>query len=275
MFSFSQSAVKAAVAVAVATAGLASVGAAQAAVVLDQNSLVTPTPQTPAPFVARTGTYALPIAGMQVVTPVIYAQTITAGKSGTLDRIEMQIAQGSGTGFLNIGLYAGDWTQNPLAQEIDFIGTFSGQLPTLTEALAQTRLFTFSTAGAGYRVNPGSVFSLVFQYQPFADTGWANLLIGSGSPFVPGQTPTFNLNQYAGGTLSRYEFRQTGVVGPTAGPADVGFRTYVDTAGVPEPATWAILILGFGLIGGAMRSRTAPANHRSTPLTLPHVRAAV
>ncbi len=29
--------------------------------------------------------------------------------------------------------------------------------------------------------------------------------------------------------------------------------------GVPEPATWAMLILGFGVIGGAMRRRRAPA----------------
>ncbi len=28
-------------------------------------------------------------------------------------------------------------------------------------------------------------------------------------------------------------------------------------AGVPEPATWAMMILGFGLVGGAMRSRKA------------------
>jgi hypothetical protein len=28
-------------------------------------------------------------------------------------------------------------------------------------------------------------------------------------------------------------------------------------AGVPEPATWAMMIMGFGLIGGAMRSRKA------------------
>mgnify|MGYP002779053225 FL=1 len=26
-------------------------------------------------------------------------------------------------------------------------------------------------------------------------------------------------------------------------------------AGIPEPTTWAMMILGFGLIGGAMRSR--------------------
>ncbi len=31
--------------------------------------------------------------------------------------------------------------------------------------------------------------------------------------------------------------------------------TFTLAAGVPEPATWAMLILGFGVVGGAMRSR--------------------
>jgi hypothetical protein len=40
---------------------------------------------------------------------------------------------------------------------------------------------------------------------------------------------------------------------------DIGgiFRIWVDTICVPEPQTWAMMILGFGVVGGAMRRRRA------------------
>ena len=37
---------------------------------------------------------------------------------------------------------------------------------------------------------------------------------------------------------------------------NVRFGANADT-GVPEPATWAMMIAGFGLVGGAMRRRKA------------------
>ena len=33
-------------------------------------------------------------------------------------------------------------------------------------------------------------------------------------------------------------------------------------AAVPEPATWALMLLGFGFVGGAMRSRRKNTNVR-------------
>ncbi len=44
-------------------------------------------------------------------------------------------------------------------------------------------------------------------------------------------------------------------------PLVVNYRltvTDVTAGAVPEPATWAMLIAGFGVIGGAMRRRRAP-----------------
>ena len=43
---------------------------------------------------------------------------------------------------------------------------------------------------------------------------------------------------------------------PTLGSQNVGFATLTRTAGaVPEPATWAMMLLGFGAIGLAARRR--------------------
>jgi hypothetical protein len=33
----------------------------------------------------------------------------------------------------------------------------------------------------------------------------------------------------------------------------IAFLGTPNTPGVPEPSTWAMLILGFGIVGGAMR----------------------
>lgn len=51
-----------------------------------------------------------------------------------------------------------------------------------------------------------------------------------------------------------YEFQFRGL-GSTA--ADFAVDRVFAVAAVPEPATWAMLILGFGMVGGTMRRRTA------------------
>lgn len=42
------------------------------------------------------------------------------------------------------------------------------------------------------------------------------------------------------------------------GRGAINYAFRVTVAAVPEPATWAMLVLGFGVLGGAMRSRRAP-----------------
>lgn len=49
-------------------------------------------------------------------------------------------------------------------------------------------------------------------------------------------------------------------------PANVGVQVdgVAGLGGVPEPMTWALMILGFGVIGGAMRRRSAAVTTRLT-----------
>lgn len=262
--------VAARMALVIALAAAASALPAQAAIIVDQESLAASTPETPVVVSSRVGLVPASSAAGAPLDTRIAVQTITAGTRGTLDRVELQIGQNTGQGLFGIGLFDGEWTPTSSAFPQSFVQVPTQFLPSTLEALNQTRLFTFFVGD--YRVAPGQIFSLVFAQFPTAPgTSATSLVVGSGSRFVAGQTPTFNLNQYAGGRLTTYS-NGVAIGGGSSGPS-VGFRTYVDTAGVPEPATWAMLIVGFGLIGGAMRRRIS--GHRSAPLTLPHVRAAV
>ncbi|MBI1200442.1 MAG: PEP-CTERM sorting domain-containing protein [Phenylobacterium sp.] len=57
------------------------------------------------------------------------------------------------------------------------------------------------------------------------------------------------------------DFLHTGAIGVQA-PSGVDYSSasgvfLTDTGAVPEPATWAVMILGFGLAGGTLRRRRA------------------
>jgi hypothetical protein len=60
-----------------------------------------------------------------------------------------------------------------------------------------------------------------------------------------------------GDTYDRIRFYQVGGGGYESDNHTVGF--YTTRGGVPEPATWAMLILGFGLVGFAARRRALRA----------------
>jgi len=65
------------------------------------------------------------------------------------------------------------------------------------------------------------------------------------------QTGTFTLSLNAGDTYGFYVNSTDGCCGPGA----ISFAQ----SGVPEPASWALMLGGFGAIGGAMRSRRKTA----------------
>lgn len=111
---------------------------------------------------------------------------------------------------------------------------------------------------------------------PMAGTGYHNLLVTStatqSNVYLDGQTAVFtglslfapinagdftrlgtqfgSFNEYYGGNLDTVRI--------FGGIATYAEASVADTSGaVPEPATWAMMVAGFGAIGGAMRRRKA------------------
>ncbi len=63
----------------------------------------------------------------------------------------------------------------------------------------------------------------------------------------------YNADYNGSDTLRAFANRDGAYSGTTGGLV----TTFSLAGGVPEPATWALMILGFGAVGGAMRRRQA------------------
>jgi hypothetical protein len=80
-------------------------------------------------------------------------------------------------------------------------------------------------------------------------------------PSDPNASPTIFGNQLIGATVwvdFSNGLRGTGLIEAVPGNDDAGqlfIRTFTPSPGVPEPAAWAMMLGGFGLIGTAMRRR--------------------
>jgi hypothetical protein len=59
--------------------------------------------------------------------------------------------------------------------------------------------------------------------------------------------------------LSNFAVRYQSITGAQGGNSGIGVGTPSVDA-VPEPATWAMMIGGFGLVGGALRRRRSLAS---------------
>jgi PEP-CTERM motif len=212
-----------------------------AAVVIDQDAFVAPPSGQPAfGWIASiTGSRVLP--GAQAPTNYILGQTVTAGLSGTLNSIELQYAP-TVTG-LQLRLYDGDaLTNGGLFGGYSFSGTRFGATS-----------ISFDLSAFGYTVAPGRKFSfdLLFEMGPNAT---AAIGIGTFEGAVPPAPPPITKYvQYAGGTSFSFI---NGV--PVVTSRDIAFRTTVDVAApaVPEPASWAMMLVGFGLVGATIRRTT-------------------
>lgn len=221
---------------------LSSATVASAAAVLDQDAFTAPPsgPPTTGYVVASIGTP--PTTGLPRTS--VIGQTVTAGKTGTLSAIELQrISTSVSNGFFQLSLF-----NNDLAAGGALVGSVT------TPTVAGANGYVFDVSSLNYAVTAGQLFSFSIGFLGNIPGQTAAVTIGTfaGASF-PSPPPILNYNLYAGGQRylsvngGNYVFQPNG---------DVTFRTYVtQAAAVPEPATWGLLIIGFGAIGLTLRAR--------------------
>ncbi|WP_240047501.1 PEPxxWA-CTERM sorting domain-containing protein [Sphingomonas panacisoli] len=151
--------------------------------------------------------------------------------------------------FVSVPASAGDFIFNFTATGISGSGTFTtqntpnssgGYLITNTTGTVTVGANTFSITGP---TNYAAASNLLYAFQ-------TPLLDFDGTSFALSNPAATDVNLYY---LGGYRYIRTGMSG---NQALTSFTVTPATAAVPEPATWAMMIMGFGLVGGAMRRRS-------------------
>ena len=221
---------------------LTSYDAAGAVIVVDQTTL-TPTDRGS-------------LAGSSIRPTAQTAQTVTAGKTGLLSEVDLQAFGVRGT--LRLSLYDGDLP----AGTGTLVGSLDRAAADSAAEFASGGLTRFDVRGFGYHIVTGQVFSIHAEaLGPRALSIWtfgyldAHRVDAFGDPLLVLNPP------YFGGSASAYGPDGSGVYGWTPRSVDRSFRTLVDVAGVPEPASWTMIVAGFVLLGGAVRRQRLAGGH--------------
>lgn len=187
------------------------------------------------------GTFVANITPFGVTDTSTYGQTFTVGSDNSLDSFTMYLngAAGAAIKFKSY-VYAWDGAKaTGSALYSSALQTFSG---------GGTTAFAFDTSGL--KLQSGS------RYVAFLSTAG----LQAGQPQNTYAMPLVTSNTYSGGdfvfynagdnfaalTNSKWDCAECGF-------GDAFFKASLSAGAVPEPATWAMMILGMGAVGFAMR----------------------
>lgn len=207
---------------------------ATAAIVLDQDNLMTVTPGF--------GQYS---SVLGTAGNYWQAQIVQAGVTGTLSRVDLQVRSfASATGSLILELV------NLPLPTVAGSGFVVGPLSTAFDG----QTLSVDVSSANFAVTAGSSFALLLRSETISTANRFGWLFGEADD----QGNNIYTRDYAAGVnnifnLDAPPLYNVGAWGETG--FDRGFATYVNTGAVPEPASWALMIAGFGMTGAALRRR--------------------
>jgi len=235
----------------------ASVGAANAAVVVDQSNIaVAPNGGSIIYQVFGSPINTNPIGTVPNFIEAQGIQFVTVGISGVLAAIDLQLsrfAPQNTNGALEV-VIANNVTFDSagIVQSGNILGTAFANVSSL--APGQGGIVNFDLSGQNISFNAGEQFAIALR-NPSGFQGVFGWAAGTSTdaPGVPFNVANFTGINYAGGNAYRGTAPLNAANIPFLPHVDLGFRTYVNS--VPEPATWAMMIVGFGLVGGSMRRR--------------------
>jgi hypothetical protein len=164
------------------------------------------------------------------------AQTFTVGVTGTLIEVDVASFSSSAVGFLNL------------------LSTSGGVPSTILQSTSIQSLVS-DNGFLDFSVSLGVTAGEVLAFEYVDHSSGATLDGTSPGQYSGGQDYFLNTNANVN------SFTSTGAFEGGA-PLDEGFRTFVDdgVSAVPEPSTWAMMLLGFGGFGFmAYRRKSKPA----------------
>lgn len=224
---------------------LALAATAQAAAVIDQSSLISLTGAD----LAASSVQSNPAGPTR-----LQSQNLTVGLTGKLTEVDFQLLHLSGTADLTVTVARGIVGMPGYA----VLGTFqilNADVPQAAD-IAAGGLLSVDVSSLNAIVHAGEVLSLGITSDTSA---FGNSSFGWVFGEIDADGNTFNITDYAAGYN---QISQDGGATWMASGVDRTFRTWVDTSFVPEPASWAMMIAGFGLVGGVLRRQRGMAYDR-------------
>ena len=217
------------------TLSVASISTANAAGVLDQSNFVAGNPPTAVAVATALNTQS------NGVLDIADVQFVTAGMSGLLSQVNLQL--GTGPGSATFGVFDNIvFDSNMHVTGYNLLGSLTVD-PAGNAGL--TGWTSFDTSALGISLTSGQTFALGLipsedrtTFFPWARGGDT---YAGGDAYVGARIHTANnTNTYTWSNLNQ-----------AGAKSDFGFQTFM--AAVPEPSTWALMFVGLGVVGFAIR----------------------